>query len=134
MRMSCEKNTIVINKLLGPIAQALLSSQLFNPFTMAGVPMPFTPGVDSSSAAATEGRVAFVSGVTGQDGSYLVELLLSLGYKVHGIKRRASSYNHPRLEHILNRKYPNGANFHLHYGDLLDFAGLVTLLRLGNTS
>jgi GDPmannose 4,6-dehydratase len=48
-------------------------------------------------------RVALITGVTGQDGSYLVELLLAKGYKVHGIKRRASSYNHPRLEHILQK-------------------------------
>jgi len=73
-------------------------------------------------------HVAFVTGVTGQDGSYLVELLLSMGYEVHGIKRRASSYNHPRLEHILSKAYPNGNMFHLHYGDVLDFAGLVTLI------
>lgn len=94
---------------------------------------PVTPGIPNPATdelqPATEGRVAFVTGVTGQDGSYLVELLLSLGYVVHGIKRRASSYNHPRLEHILDSTYPNGAKFHLHYGDVLDFAGLVSLLR-----
>jgi GDPmannose 4,6-dehydratase len=89
--------------------------------------VPATPGVDHSSP--TQGRVAFVTGVTGQDGSYLVELLLSMGYEVHGIKRRASSYNHPRLEHILTgNKFPNADKFHLHYGDVLDFAGLVTLM------
>jgi hypothetical protein len=49
----------------------------------------------------TSMKVAFVTGVTGQDGSYLAELLLEKGYEVHGMKRRASSYNHPRLEHIL---------------------------------
>lgn len=92
---------------------------------------PKTPGSEASAQphlSPTQGRVAFVTGVTGQDGSYLVELLLSLGYEVHGIKRRASSYNHPRLEHIINSSYPNGRNFHLHYGDVLDFAGLVTLI------
>jgi GDPmannose 4,6-dehydratase len=98
---------------------------------------PTTPGADLAAAAAaaaapngagSSSRVAFVTGVTGQDGSYLVELLLSMGYEVHGIKRRASSYNHPRLEHILNSDYPNARNFHLHYGDVLDFAGLVSLM------
>lgn len=84
---------------------------------------PSTPGAEQ-----THGRVAFVTGVTGQDGSYLVELLLSMGYVVHGIKRRASSYNHPRLEHILNPAYPNSSNFYLHYGDVIDFAGLVSML------
>jgi GDPmannose 4,6-dehydratase len=92
---------------------------------MATQLFPLTPG---GAGAVPKNRVAFVTGVTGQDGSYLVELLLSLGYEVHGIKRRASSYNHPRLEHILDSKYPNGDNFYLHYGDVLDFAGLVTLL------
>lgn len=48
-------------------------------------------------------NVAIITGVTGQDGSYLTELLLSKGYIVHGIKRRASSYNHPRLQHILSK-------------------------------
>jgi hypothetical protein len=86
---------------------------------------PITPGV---TAGTPQRRVAFLTGVTGQDGSYLVELLLSMGYEVHGIKRRASSYNHPRLEHILGAKYPNGNRFHLHYGDVLDFAGLVSLM------
>jgi len=99
--------------------------------------MPATPGAGLTGGAVEvhtlqnqqgQGRVAFVTGVTGQDGSYLVELLLSMGYEVHGIKRRASSYNHPRLEHILDANYPNGHNFHLHYGDVLDFAGLVSLL------
>jgi GDPmannose 4,6-dehydratase len=92
---------------------------------------PVTPGVDNGVQMppnAPQPRVAFVTGVTGQYGSYLVELLLSMNYEVHGIKRRASSYNHPRLEHILDSKYPNGDRFHLHYGDVLDFAGLVTLL------
>lgn len=99
---------------------------------MASPCAPKTPGSEASTqpppAIPTQCRVAFVTGVTGQDGSYLVELLLSLGYEVHGIKRRASSYNHPRLEHILNTSYPKGRNFHLHYGDVLDFSGLVTLI------
>jgi GDPmannose 4,6-dehydratase len=89
--------------------------------------MSFTPATPCVTEGAQR-RVAFVSGVTGQDGSYLVELLLSMGYEVHGIKRRASSYNHPRLEHILSKTYPNANMFHLHYGDVLDFAGLVTLI------
>ena len=53
--------------------------------------------------SSTQGRrVALITGVTGQDGSYLSELLLAKGYVVHGLKRRSSSYNHPRLEHILD--------------------------------
>lgn len=91
---------------------------------MAAMLVPLTP----ESMVTQQARVAFVTGVTGQDGSYLVELLLSMGYEVHGIKRRASSYNHPRLEHILSKNYPNGNRFFLHYGDVLDFAGLVTII------
>ncbi len=65
------------------------------------------PSVASSPTGAIEAvqgdrKVALITGVTGQDGSYLAELLLAKGYVVHGLKRRASSYNHPRLEHILN--------------------------------
>ena len=64
-----------------------------------------------------------------QDGSYLAELLLDKGYIVHGMKRRASSYNHPRLEHIMDKSYPNSERFHLHYADLIDFGSLCTILR-----
>mmetsp|Transcript_9530 Transcript_9530/g.25710 ORF Transcript_9530/g.25710 Transcript_9530/m.25710 type:complete len:364 (-) Transcript_9530:357-1448(-) len=77
-----------------------------------------------------DNKVALITGVTGQDGSYLAELLLEKGYVVHGIKRRASSYNHPRLEHILHPGHPNASNFQLHYGDLLDFHSLVALLSI----
>eukprot|EP00884_Botryococcus_braunii_P001397 jgi/Botrbrau1/11258/Bobra.0038s0030.1 len=74
-------------------------------------------------------KVALITGVTGQDGSYLAELLLDKGYVVHGLKRRASSYNHPRLEHIMDsQRYPNSTNFKLHYADLVDFSSLCSLL------
>lgn len=72
-------------------------------------------------------KVAFITGITGQDGSYLAELLLDNGYEVHGMKRRASSFNHPRLEGILSNR-EKSPNFHLHYGDLLDFHSMVSLL------
>tara|TARA_B100000035_G_scaffold256274_1_gene226109 strand:- start:872 stop:1975 length:1104 start_codon:yes stop_codon:yes gene_type:complete len=77
----------------------------------------------------TNRKVAFITGVTGQDGSYLVELLLEKGYIVHGIKRRSSSYNHPRLEHILHPDYPNRDKFFLHYGDISDLHVLVGIVR-----
>lgn len=60
------------------------------------------------SAGGAKPKVALITGVTGQDGSYLTEFLLEKGYIVHGLKRRASSYNHPRLEHILQ---PGGCGF-----------------------
>ena len=75
-------------------------------------------------------RVALITGVTGQDGSYLTDFLLSKGYIVHGIKRRASSFNHVRLEHLLDKPNPEIAGrFFLHYGDLLDYNSLVTLMK-----
>ncbi len=74
-------------------------------------------------------KVALITGVCGQDGSYLTEFLLSKGYLVHGLKRRASSYNHPRLEHILDPSYPNSKNFRLHYSDLIDSTALANLLK-----
>lgn len=67
--------------------------------------MPSVSATQNGTAAAVgttpERKVALITGVTGQDGSYLAELLLAKGYVVHGLKRRASSYNHARLEHIL---------------------------------
>ncbi|WIA08999.1 hypothetical protein OEZ85_008413 [Tetradesmus obliquus] len=78
-----------------------------------------------------EGRkVALITGVCGQDGSYLTELLLEKGYIVHGLKRRSSSFNHPRLEHILDKDYPNSKNFILHYADMVDSTSLTNLLKL----
>jgi GDPmannose 4,6-dehydratase len=65
-------------------------------------------------------KVALISGVTGQDGSYLAELLLSKGYFVHGIKRRASSFNTQRIDHIYKDQHQSNVNFKLHYGDLTD--------------
>jgi GDPmannose 4,6-dehydratase len=63
-------------------------------------------------------KVALITGVTGQDGSYLAELLLEKGYMVHGIKRRASSLNTERIDHIYQD--PHNPRFKLHYGDLTD--------------
>lgn len=74
-------------------------------------------------------KVALITGVCGQDGSYLAELLLAKGYLVHGLKRRGSSFNHPRLEHILDTNYPNASNFKLHYSDLIDSTSLANLLK-----
>ena len=63
-------------------------------------------------------KTALITGVTGQDGSYLAELLLEKGYKVHGIKRRASSFNTERIDHIYQDPHVPEARFKLHYGDL----------------
>ncbi|MCC7855073.1 GDP-mannose 4,6-dehydratase [Klebsiella pneumoniae] len=73
-------------------------------------------------------KKALITGVTGQDGSYLAELLLSKGYEVHGIKRRASSFNTERIDHIYQDPHKSNPKFHLHYGDLTDTSNLTRIL------
>jgi GDPmannose 4,6-dehydratase len=73
-------------------------------------------------------KTALISGVTGQDGSYLAEFLLDKGYEVHGIKRRASSFNTSRIDHIYHDRHTSGASFELHYGDLTDTSNLTRLV------
>ena len=74
-------------------------------------------------------KVAFITGVTGQDGSYLAELLLSKGYEVHGLIRRASTFNTSRIDHIYEDPHDPNPNLYLHYGDLTDGVGLTNLIR-----
>ena len=71
---------------------------------------------------------ALITGITGQDGSYLAELLLSKGYEVHGLKRRSSSFNTDRIDHIYNDFHEVGTRFFLHFGDLSDASSLAGLL------
>jgi GDPmannose 4,6-dehydratase len=72
---------------------------------------------------------ALITGITGQDGSYLAELLLSKGYEVHGIIRRASTFNTERIDHLYNDPHVNGIRLFLHYGDLADSSNLMKLLH-----
>jgi len=74
-------------------------------------------------------KKALITGVTGQDGSYLAELLLSKGNEVHGIKRRASLFNTERIDHIYQDPHADNANFFLHYGDLSDTSNLTRILQ-----
>lgn len=74
-------------------------------------------------------KVAFITGITGQDGSYLAEFLLSKDYEVHGLIRRASTFNTGRIDHIYVDPHVRGAKLFLHYGDLLDGVGLTNLIR-----
>lgn len=73
-------------------------------------------------------KIALITGITGQDGSYLAELLLEKGYEVHGIKRRSSSFNTSRIDHLYSDIHQN-SNFKLHYGDLSDSSNLVRLVH-----
>ena len=74
------------------------------------------------------GKTALITGVTGQDGSYLAEFLLEKGYQVHAIKRRASSFNTQRIDHIYRDPHDPESRFHLHYGDLTDSSNLTRIL------
>ena len=77
----------------------------------------------------TPQKTALITGITGQDGSYLAEFLLEKGYVVHGIKRRASSFNTQRVDHIYQDPHVDNANFKLHYGDLSDTSNLVRIIQ-----
>jgi GDPmannose 4,6-dehydratase len=74
-------------------------------------------------------KVALITGITGQDGSYLAEFLLEKGYIVHGIKRRASLFNTQRVDHIYQDPHVNNASFKLHYGDLSDSSNLIRIIQ-----
>ena len=74
-------------------------------------------------------KVALITGITGQDGAYLAELLLGKGYIVHGIKRRSSSFNTGRVEHLYLDRHEEDVRFFLHYGDLTDATNLIRLVQ-----
>jgi len=74
-------------------------------------------------------KVALITGITGQDGSYLAELLLDKGYVVHGVKRRSSSFNTERIDHLYHDPHEEDVRFFLHYGDLTDATNLIRLIQ-----
>ncbi len=74
-------------------------------------------------------KVALITGITGQDGSYLAEFLLDKNYTVHGIKRRASSFNTQRIDHIYQDQHEKHTNFKLHYGDMTDSSNLIRIIQ-----
>ncbi|MGB8702594.1 MAG: GDP-mannose 4,6-dehydratase, partial [Thermosynechococcaceae cyanobacterium] len=74
-------------------------------------------------------KVALISGITGQDGAYLAELLLEKGYEVHGIKRRASLFNTDRIDHLYQDPHATDRRFFLHYGDLTDSTNLIRIVQ-----
>ena len=75
------------------------------------------------------GKVAFITGITGQDGAYLAELLLKKGYIVHGLKRRSSSFNTSRIDHLYQDPHVSKRNFILHHGDMTDSTNLIRLIK-----
>src|ERR1700685_3605560 len=72
---------------------------------------------------------ALITGITGQDGAYLAEFLLAKGYEVHGVKRRASSFNTDRIDHLYRDPHSSGVKLHLHYGDLTDASNLIRIVQ-----
>ncbi len=74
-------------------------------------------------------KKAIITGITGQDGAYLTEFLLNKGYEVHGIKRRASSFNTQRIDHLYQDHHVSNRNLHLHYGDLTDSTNLIRIIQ-----
>src|SRR6516164_8902840 len=74
-------------------------------------------------------KVALITGATGQDGAYLAELLLSKGYVVHGIKRRSSSFNTERVDHLYQDPHERNVRFMLHYGDVTDATNLIRIIQ-----
>ena len=74
-------------------------------------------------------KKALITGITGQDGSYLAELLLSKGYEVHGIKRRSSLFNTQRIDHIYEDPHVENHKFTLHFGDLTDSTNIIRIYR-----
>jgi len=79
--------------------------------------------------AGSSGKVALIAGVTGQDGAYLAEFLLSKGYVVHGVKRRSSSFNTERIDHLIHDPHEEGVSFHLHYGDVTDATNIIRIVQ-----
>ena len=76
-----------------------------------------------------QGRIALVTGITGQDGAYLAELLLAKGYEVHGIKRRGSQLNTARIDHLYQDPHETGRRLILHHGDMTDTASLIRVIQ-----
>jgi hypothetical protein len=74
-------------------------------------------------------KKALITGITGQDGAYLAEFLLQKGYEVHGIKRRSSSFNTARVDHLYHDLHESGAQFYLHHGDLTDSTNLIRIIQ-----
>ena len=94
-------------------------------------PLPFTHS-DAATVNVPEyglSKKALITGITGQDGAYLAELLLGKGYEVHGIKRRASSFNTDRIDHLYEDPHARGVRMFLHYGDLTDATNLIRIIQ-----
>src|SRR5260370_12008389 len=79
--------------------------------------------------AGSSRKVALIAGATGQDGAYVGEFLLSKGYVVHGVKRRSSSFNTERIDHLIHDPHEEGVSFHMHYGDVTDATNIIRIVQ-----
>jgi GDPmannose 4,6-dehydratase len=87
------------------------------------------PPSKQSAFMTDSAKVALITGITGQDGAYLAELLLAKGYEVHGVRRRSSLFNTDRIDHLYHDPHDKGFNFKLHYGDLTDSSSLIRIIQ-----
>ena len=85
--------------------------------------------IDLNNLINKKKKIALITGITGQDGSYLCEFLINKGYEVHGIKRRSSSFNTGRIDHLYQDPHSKDKKFILHYGDLTDSTNLISLVK-----
>src|SRR4029077_13036900 len=91
--------------------------------------IPFDPRKEPALEPIMSRPVALITGITGQDGSYLAELLLEKNYEVHGIKRRSSSFNTGRIDHIYRDEHFPDTHLHMHFGDMTDGSNLIRILQ-----
>src|ERR1700743_3772832 len=87
------------------------------------------PTVSACGLEEVLSKTALITGITGQDGAYLAELLLAKGYDVHGVKRRASSFNTDRIDHLYQDPHDKNVRLKLHYGDLSDSTNLIRIIQ-----
>jgi GDPmannose 4,6-dehydratase len=104
-------------------------SFISSPTNLSGIPSDSKVHPVTVSTPNSKRKVALITGITGQDGSYLAEFLLEKGYEVHGIIRRSSSFNTGRIEHLYIDRHSKNAKFFLHYGDLSDSTNLVHIFN-----
>jgi GDPmannose 4,6-dehydratase len=97
--------------------------------TITGGTLPPACDPDSDKEPGLTRQVALITGITGQDGAYLAELLLDKGYEVHGVKRRSSSFNTERVDHLYQDPHEEELRFHLHYGDMTDATNIIRLVQ-----
>jgi GDPmannose 4,6-dehydratase len=113
----------------GWFVQRFLSGYTVPPAALIRLRNPLQCLKDCVMSGKAEKRVALITGVTGQDGAYLSELLLSYGYVVHGVKRRSSSFNTERIDQLYQDPHVENVRFYLHYGDMTDSTNLIRLVQ-----